>query len=177
VHAAHVGFLVLPWLEGTPLRRGAPVTGDVARAVADYLVRRAAALRTGEPVAAAELACVVAANVRAVPGAGDDAVRAVLRAFERPPPREAAVVDGRLRPFEWVRGPAGIAKVDALDHGDGIRGPGPVDPAWDVAAAAVEFGFPRAWLDSVIERSARAAGDDPREVARAVAAYAPAYAA
>jgi hypothetical protein len=71
----------------------------------------------------------------------------------------------------------GFRKLDAIDHGDGVRLPGPADPAWDVAGAAVEFRLDDAAVDELVERCARAAGESAAALARAVAAYRAPYAA
>ena len=70
--------------------------------------------------------------------------------------------DGRMLPHEWIAGPAGWLKTDALDHHNDHFFPGCQDIAWDIAGAAVEFGFDPAVLarrvtrlrpdDSLLER-------------------------
>ena len=46
-------------------------------------------------------------------------------------------IDGRMLPQEWI----GSLKTDALDHHDDHFFPGCQDIAWDIAGAAIEFGF------------------------------------
>ena len=50
-------------------------------------------------------------------------------------------VDGRMLPHEWLLTADGWLKADALDHHDDHFYPGCQDIAWDIAGAAVEFGF------------------------------------
>jgi hypothetical protein len=50
------------------------------------------------------------------------------------------ICDGRMQPVEWICTPNGkVLKVDAGTHGDDHFMPGPVDIAWDLAGAIVEW--------------------------------------
>src|SRR5690606_41334498 len=59
----------------------------------------------------------------------------------RPSPFPYTTLFRSLDLHEWVAGAHGYVKTDALDHGDGVRLPGPADPAWDLAGAVVELGL------------------------------------
>ena len=68
-------------------------------------------------------------------------------------------VDGRMLPQEWVRTARGYLKVDALDHHDDHFFPGPVDIAWDMAAAVIEFGMSAEARQVLVERYRKLSGD------------------
>lgn len=55
--------------------------------------------------------------------------------------RPAVACDGRMLPQEWLLGAGGVLKCDGVDHHDDHFWPGPQDPAWDLAGAAVEWGM------------------------------------
>jgi hypothetical protein len=82
-------------------------------------------------------------------------------------------VDGRMLPHEWLRTARGYLKVDALDHHDDHFFPGPVDIAWDLAAAAVEFGMSPEARQLLVERYRRLSGD--RTIAGRLPYYTVAY--
>ncbi|HEX8391929.1 MAG TPA: hypothetical protein VF665_06160 [Longimicrobium sp.] len=168
------GFVVLRWMEGVPLTRADIADPDAREAIARYLSARAGRFRTGEAVDPAPVRAALAENAREALGDSPGLQRALAR-IDALPRREAVIADARLAPQEWIRGAGEITKVDAMDHGADTRLPGPTDAAWDLAGAAVEWGFDGAELDALLARCA--AGDAPDELARAVAAYRPAYAA
>jgi hypothetical protein len=64
------------------------------------------------------------------------------------------VLDGHLSPWEWLRTPGGIVKVDTADHGDDGFQPGPQDIAWDVAGVLCEFAWTPGERASLVERLA-----------------------
>jgi hypothetical protein len=68
-------------------------------------------------------------------------------------------IDGRMLAHEWIRTPAGLEKVDAIDHGADHFLPGPQNPAWDLAAAIVELGPTKAGVTRLLDGYARASGD------------------
>lgn len=168
------GFVVLRWIPGTPLTRADVADPDARAVVARYLAARAGRFRTGRMVDPAPVRAALEENAREALGDVPGLAAAVAR-MDALPPREAVIADARLAPREWIRGPAGVTKVDAIDHGAGTRLPGPADAAWDLAGAAVEWGFAGDELRALIHQCA--AGDSVDELTRAVAAYRPAYAA
>ncbi|HWV56634.1 MAG TPA: hypothetical protein VNZ57_04110 [Longimicrobiales bacterium] len=171
------GFAVLPWLNGTPLHRGERLGTSEMDAITRYLVGRHGTFATGRAVDVEEVVGAFLENCAAVPGIPVGAMHAVIGALESLPAREAVVADARMQPHEWIRTRTRVAKVDALEHGDGYRGPGPVDAAWDIAGAAVEFGVPATVVRRWIRECARASRENVEELARATRAYAPVYAA
>lgn len=171
------GFLVLRWLEGGPVRRDAAGDPAFLAALAGYLSARAPLFRTGHPAESGPIAEMLVENATEALGAGAAGLAAAVRRLERLPPREAVVADGRVQHREWLRTAVGYRKVDALDHGDGLRLPGPADAAWDLAGAAIEFTLDNEVAARLVERVAAAAGDDAAGLADAVAAYRAPYAA
>lgn len=174
VRAVREGFLICDWTPGE-------LVHDVDAAVLDgmqrYLVGRASLFRTGLVVDVQPILRMLVENATEALG-NPPGLAAAVRALEALPGREAVIADARLQRRKWLRGPDGLVrKVDAIDHGDGLRLPGPIDLAWDLAAAAIELDLPPAALERLTQRCAVVAGDQPAELARAVAAYQPAVAA
>jgi hypothetical protein len=118
------GFLVTEWMSG----RAAPLTDDLLDAMARYLAFLRAEFATGQPVPGAALEQMIEVNTGQC----------------LPAPVDGVVVagDGRMLPHEWLQTDSGYVKTDALDHHDDHFFPGCQDIAWDIAGAAVEWGFP-----------------------------------
>jgi hypothetical protein len=73
------------------------------------------------------------------------------------------ISDGHMQPEEWISTPDGsICKVDGGTHGDDHFLPGPVDIAWDLAGAIVEWDLDRDSQDFLISTFRKLSGDDPR---------------
>ncbi len=180
---AGLGFVTRPWVEGTPFRRGVGQDPVLANAMAGYIAVRAGRFRTGQPADAAWWANLLLENgVEA--GLQRQELGRAARALELLPEREATIPDGRLQPWEWIRtGAGGTVKIDTVDHGDGLRLPGPADPAWDVAGATIELELTPAAAEHFRQAVRSAAGGPPAGRAAAaadagaVAAYRPVYAA
>lgn len=166
------GYLALSWWEG-PIAEGP----EVVDAACDYLVARAAIFRTGEAADPEPLLRVLHENSWEALGRSAAELSAAEARVRALPRREAVIPDARLQRREWVRADGRIRKVDAVDHGDGLRWPGPADSAWDLAALAVEFGVEGEHMGEVVAGCARAGGETPGELAAAVRAYVPVYAA
>ena len=171
------GFLVLPWVEGRPAGPAAARDRAFLRALAAYLGARARVLRTGAAARTGPILEMLEANAREALGGRDAGLSAAVRRLERLPEREAIVPDARLDLHEWIEGAHGYVKADALDHGDGLRLPGPADPAWDLAGAVVELGLDASAAAELAARHAAATRCHPREAAEALAAYRAPYAA
>ena len=78
--------------------------------------------------------------------------------LERP-----VLADGRMQPYEWRLTSTGqMLKTDAGTHGDDHFYPGPVDIAWDLAGAMVEWKMNAAQAATLLDMYRRASGDDPR---------------
>jgi hypothetical protein len=161
--ALREGFALWPWIDGRPhsRRRASP---SLLATIARYLSRREMLARTGQSTNREPIVAMLAENARE---AGYDA-SAATRLVMALPEREAIIADGRLAPWEWLRTRDGWKKVDAADHGDGVHLPGPIDSAWDVAGAWIEYD-----LD---ERAAAMLAPDAPALAAARAYLAP-YAA
>lgn len=171
------GFLVTRWEEGRALSRECLASEPFGRTLAAYLSVRVSLFRTGTAADVAPLLGMLRENATEALGPRPEGMCAALRRLERLPPREAVIPDARLQAREWIRAPDRFLKLDAVDHGDGVRLPGPADPAWDVAGAAVEFGADAATVAGWIRSCGRRAPGGAAELARAVEAYRAPYAA
>lgn len=160
------GFLVERWVEGAP-----GLSGDRASLVEHlgrYLGLRALAFPAEAEAGASleDLAVMTRTNVAEL--LGDEAAAAL------PPPPDAsksrpAHVDGRLHAWEWITTPEGrLIKTDAVDHSCGHDLVGCQDIAWDVAAAAVEFGLEPAEIGAICKAVTRVC---EREVDRDLLAF------
>ena len=67
------------------------------------------------------------------------AIRRRLRAYAAPHP---TLVDGRMKPADWVRSGRELVKTDFEHHNFGGGEPDIVDPAWDLASAIFELHLP-----------------------------------
>lgn len=170
------GFLALDWIEGRPADRSAGWDPSFLAALAAYLTARARRFRTGARAEPAPLISMLLENAAEARGT-TSGLDAAIRRIERLPPRPAHVSDARLQPHEWIRTTNGYVKIDALDHGDGLRLPGPVDLAWDLAGAWTEFDLADRVLTRLVGGCAAAAGDPPADLNAAVRAYRPPYVA
>jgi len=162
------GFIAQPWVDGTPLTRRSLQPMDASRA-ARYLTARHALFPTGAPVARERFIAILSEH-GAEAGISAGAIAAAARRIESLPERQAFICDARLAPQEWIRTPTCLWKVDAVDHGDGFRLPGPTDAMWDFAGWLVEFEAPLSAFDDALPGMTA-------EDRHAAAAYAPVYAA
>lgn len=156
------GMTATGWMEGRPLR---PADGSpaVLGRIADYLVHRAVAHRTGAAVDSNRLLDLLRANATALLGP-----HPALERLDRWRPTLAAgpavAIDGRMEPHHWIATSRGWLKTGGADHADGHLGPGPTDPAWDLAATAVGFGLDAATTGDLAAAIAARTGD--RSLAR-----------
>lgn len=170
------GFMAYRWQEGTVSAR-VPAPGSAfTRAVGGYLRARWNRFGTGKAAVPASLIPALRENACEALGADPPGLADAVRKLETLPEREAVIADARMQPVEWVETARGYMKVDAWDHGDGIRLPGPVDPAWDYAAAAVEFGWGESDMAAVLDRLSLPESSR-HELQAAIAAYRAPYAA
>lgn len=133
------GFLVAAEHAGRPL---APADADAPTldAMAAYVAWRRANLPAERTVSLAQLADMAAHNAKLALGeAYAGRARAAMRLTAALESAPVCAVDGRMQPHEWVRGPNGLVKTDAVAHGDDHFLPGAQDAAWDVAGACVEW--------------------------------------
>ncbi|MGI9101965.1 MAG: hypothetical protein ACR2IF_05930 [Terriglobales bacterium] len=74
------------------------------------------------------------------------------------------ITDNRMLPHEWMIGTSGaLLKTDAASHGDDHFFPGPVDIAWDLAGAIVEWEMSSDAAQFLMDRFRRRSGDDARK--------------
>jgi hypothetical protein len=159
------GFLELELVPGTPLERG-----EVDAELLDRMARYLACLRERFALpedARTDLGEMVHANLEAA-GLG-----AWSRDLHDPADAPPVGGDARMLPHEWVRTTRGYLKVDALDHHDDHFFPGPVDIAWDLAGATVEFDLSPEARQVLVERYRRLTDD--RTIAGRLPYYTVAY--
>ena len=84
------------------------------------------------------------------------ALRRVLRRLASPEP---TLVDGRMRPGEWVTTPKAVYKLDYEHHNFGPPELDIVDPAYDLASAIFEFGMTEQAESELLHAYAREAPD------------------
>ena len=133
-------------------RRG---TWALAATVLKYLPWRAWAMQTGERADVEAVLALLATNTREHFGAAQDpALLQIERLARASAAQPAIVIDGHLSPWEWLRTPNGLVKVDTAEHGDDDFQPGPQDIAWDVAGVLGEFAWTPSERVSLVERLA-----------------------
>jgi hypothetical protein len=122
------GFLLSSWIDG---EAASAVSEDLLDAMARYLAFIASSFKTEKRVPYESLIRMIQVNT------------GIECAASAPEVEDAGVVaiDGRMLPYEWLCTRSGWRKADALDHHDDHFFPGCQDIAWDIAGAAIEFGF------------------------------------
>jgi hypothetical protein len=139
------GYLRLEFMEGAQVTEASP---EFLQHVARYLAARGELPVTDHAPAGESLLEMIAVNCE----------KAGLAApqLQLPPEAPAVQVDGRLLPHEWLSTPNGYVKTDAIDHAaDHFLPGGPVDIAWDLAGAEVEFRLNRDARDYLLARYQR----------------------
>ncbi len=148
------GFSEFAWVEGRPMN-AAEISASVLERVADYCALRAREFTT--TTSAPQLESMMRFNLGEIFGAESGSGLPAL-IDERP-----VIADGRMAPHEWLLTPGGtLLKTDSASHGDDHFFPGPVDIAWDLAGAIIEWGMTTEAAHYMIERYRRRSGDDPR---------------
>jgi hypothetical protein len=153
--ALQSGYLTLPFVAGQPCTRATP---DLVDRIADHIAFVVGAFPATRSPSVDELEHMTTTNI----GLGLEGAPVPDLARFRGPLGDApcAAIDGRMLPHEWIdTGSAGYWKVDALDHHADHFFPGIQDAAWDIAAAAFEFGLEPAAVDRLVTRYASASGD------------------
>lgn len=117
------GFLVTQWVDGKP----ASLSPELLDRMAEYLAFLRAEFATDQPVPGEILEHMIEVNTG--------------RKLVAPTQGVVVAGDGRMLPQEWIETARGYVKTDALDHHDDHFFPGNQDIAWDIAGAAVEWGF------------------------------------
>src|SRR5690606_18103724 len=132
VHGLADGHLTLAWVDGVALT--APHAG-LLDAAARHVAFRARHLALDAPSDRDALVTWVVDAVAETLGVALDAAALRRHATDAP----AVQVDGRMLLHEWVLGPGGLVKVDAIDHCADHFFPGCQQAAWDVAGLAAEI--------------------------------------
>ena len=117
------GFLGTRWVAGKP----ASLSHELLDRMAEYLAFLRAEFATNQPVPGEALEQMIEVNTG--------------RKSVAPTQGVAVAGDGRMLPQEWIETTSGYVKTDALDHHDDHFFPGNQDIAWDIAGAAIEWGF------------------------------------
>ncbi len=65
--------------------------------------------------------------------------RRVREELTQQPCPKPTLIDGKMRPLEWIRGTSSLIKTDFEHHGAGKRELNVVDPAYDLADAVLHF--------------------------------------
>jgi hypothetical protein len=147
------GFIGYQFLHGRPLR-SADLTEDLLSALASYCVFRL----TNFPAADSDTAMLqemMRVNLEVEFHRQQQPERLYL---ERP-----IYADCRMLPHEWFLTPEGrVLKTDSVSHGEGHQLPGPVDIAWDLAGAIIEWGLSPVQADIFLSQYRRQSGEDPR---------------
>jgi hypothetical protein len=171
-HALHVrpgrlrnGFLELPFVEGTPVR-GAGASADEAASIGTYIGAVSTLFPPEAVVNVESLQAMIEHNVGALTGP---------LALDIPRDVPAVAIDGRMLTHEWIRTRHGLHKVDALDHHRDHFFPGLQSPAWDLAAASIEFEMPGPQQQAMIAAFEEVSGDG--RARRLLPFYSLAYAA
>jgi hypothetical protein len=160
------GFLVGPWVEGA---RPLPAAAGMDRVALLDAVGRYLAFRVRQfPVSTAERG---ASPPRLFEMAAFNAKRALGPYFSAPVDEwrervaevarleRPVLTDNRMHAWEWLVLPDGrLLKADAVDHHRSNDLVGPQDPAWDLAAAAVELDLGESGLDLLADAVARRSG-------------------
>ena len=165
------GLLLSEWVEGESLAARGEEQAGLADALGAYVAARVRALPLeGDPSfdSPAYRWCGwndLAAALRGVYGrrAGrlkTSVIRKRLRRYVTPRP---VLVDGSMRPADWVRSGDALVKTDFEQHNFGGGEADIVDSAWDLAAAIFEFHLSPGAERRLIESYEAASGDSGGE--------------
>ncbi|MGZ4832465.1 MAG: hypothetical protein ACXVZQ_06020 [Terriglobales bacterium] len=159
------GFSELEMVEGRPMN-ATRVSAAVLERVADYCALRAVEFESAR-TQQSQLDAMVRFNV------GEEFGSRMASGVPPLPTERLVIADGRMLPHEWISTPAGaLIKTDGATHGDDHFFPGPVDIAWDLAGAIVEWGMTSAAAHYMLAHYRKRSGDD---VSSRVEAYLLAY--
>jgi hypothetical protein len=161
------GFLVEQWRDESPVRDVAQLDRErLVDTLARYIAYRAEHLQAAgdDGASVADLLCMTRVNAEEAIGRN-----AALRIEQRMRRAAASVarfrpvhIDGRMHSWEWLQtGDGNLVKTDAIDHSRQHDLIGCQDPAWDVAAARIEFALTAAEFDALLRRLAGLLGGTP----------------
>ena len=156
VEDAGDGLSAYRFISGKPLTRS-DLSVSVIERMAGYCAVRAFDCKTSRP-AQADIAEMVRHNLR------QDLNLTWQPAAEVFASSACVVTDSRMQPEEWIGTPDGeMLKVDAGTHGDDHFFPGPIDIAWDLAGAIVEWDLSEDAEQLLVAEYDRLSGDNPRK--------------
>jgi hypoxanthine phosphoribosyltransferase len=160
------GILYSEWIP----QQGAPVSAEaVAPVAAEYIAARAVRLRLdGDP--APELARVgqhkgldeLAGILSRAYGSKMAAVLRrprVLRELAEGPNPMPVLVDGKMRPAEWIACDSSVRKTDFEQHGQGKTELNATDPAFDLAETILQWRLSPGAESELVQRYAELSGD------------------
>ncbi len=161
------GVLLTEWIDGTAVAAGVEGNSRMVPVLASYVAARSQKLTlTGD--------CRL--ERRTYRWTGADEILDILRVaygpyvnrLKLPALRKKlyeyvtampTLVDGRMRPEEWIQTPEATYKTDFEQHNFGGAELDVVDPAYDLAAAMFEFRLPRESQQQLMEAYATESGD------------------
>jgi hypothetical protein len=147
------GLIRYDLIKGPRLQPG-EITPGIVRRLAHYCAFRTREFRTEERPDP-QLSEMVRFNAEQELGT---AGKIALDALQGGP---AILTDSRMQPHEWVLGEDGrILKTDSVSHGDDHFFPGPIDIAWDLAGAAVEWNMAGSAIDELLSHYRQLTGDE-----------------
>ena len=167
VRGARHGFLVEEWIAGTPFGLAAALDRRaLLRRVADYLAFRVRTFPAPQGFGASLSQLADMAIHNAGEGLGPDAAHALAplrhKAGELQHLVRRKATDNRMHAWEWLFTDTGrILKTDALDHCESHDLIGCQDITWDIAGAAIEFGFSPDEITELCHRIFAASGEKP----------------
>ena len=82
------------------------------------------------------------------------------RELSRRPCAVPTLIDGKMRPQEWIRSGETLLKTDFEQHGLGKTELNVTDPAYDLAEAVLHFGLSPAEEEALLQRYRSASGDE-----------------
>jgi hydroxymethylpyrimidine pyrophosphatase-like HAD family hydrolase len=144
------GILVSEWVDGPTLAEREEEPNRLADHLGAYVAQRVQSLPLGSDPYFDSPAygwCGwndLAVSLRGVYGryAGRLKTRAILKQLRRYVTPRPVLVDGSMKPGDWVRSERGLCKTDFEHHNFGGGESDLVDGAWDLAAAVFEFRLP-----------------------------------
>lgn len=159
------GILIMEWIEGAALT-DSEVTDEIIEKMSSYLARRRETLALAEDPKGnipylgwgwLEILSILRSVYNRLLGylkypALLDRLKLALKF--RP-----TLIDGRMRPGEWIRSDGGLVKIDFEQHCFGAPELDVVDPAYDIAATVFEFHLDEASEDRLVENYSARSGD------------------
>ncbi len=159
------GILIMEWIEGTPLT-DSDVTDEVIEEMSAYLARRRETLGLTEDPKGnipylgwgwLEILSVLRNVYNRL--LGYMKYQVLLENLKRTLRFRPTLIDGRMRPGEWIRSDNRLVKVDFEQHCFGAPELDFVDPAYDIAATVFEFHLNEALEERMVASYCNRSGD------------------